>query len=190
LDDRRDDYSLSLREHTMLAKAPKLARRGVAALWNAPNEIIGATYGYLGHAAGHLGHAVAPEKFAKPEIRRNRGRPEFINNPAAMAGAIPIGSSTIYGDDPWSPQGRANWRGLEAEEGHPVWEHEDAHVPQGRQLGPAYLPSNLLGGAASLLLDRHPDTGKPYWHGPHNWNEQGPKQNPPRPWPQKERGQK
>lgn len=153
-------------------------------IWNAPNELVGKAYGYLGDAVGGVGHAFAPDRFAKPEIRRGPGQTEFINNPFASGGAVTIGSNILYEDDPYSPQGRKNWAGTEHDEGHPVWEHEQQHIHQARQLGPFYLPSNLAGGIAGLLFDRDKD-GRPDWHGEHNWNERGPQSNPPRPWASK-----
>ena len=117
----------------------------------------------------------------QPEIRRDHGQREFINNPFGTGGAITIGATTVYGDDPYSAaeradhDGREGWASWEAGEGHPVLEHEKRHTIQGRQLGPAYLPSNLLGGLNALLHGEN-------WHGDHNWNEQGPQSNPPHPW--------
>jgi hypothetical protein len=137
--------------------------------------VIGKTYGYLGDAVGEVGHAFAPSAFAKPEIRRGQGRTEFIKNPFATGGAITIGSNIIYEDDPYSPEGRKNWKATEDVERHPVWEHEQQHIPQARQLGPFYLPSNVFGGVNAMLHGED-------WHGPHNWNERGPQSNPPRPW--------
>jgi hypothetical protein len=58
----------------------------------------------------------------------------------------------------------------------PVGQHEEQHTYQGEQLGPFYLPSNILGGFAGTLIDGS-------WHGQHNWNEVGPQQNPTVPWP-------
>ncbi|HEX2800658.1 MAG TPA: hypothetical protein VHN73_01195, partial [Phenylobacterium sp.] len=149
-------------------------------IWNAPNEAVGKAAGYLGYGVGQVAHALAPGHFAQPEIRRYPDRTEFINNPVARGGAVTVGGNVIYGDDPYSPKGRQTWKGTEEREGHPVWEHEQQHIHQARLLGPLYLPSNILGLAASALLDRDaPIIG----HGPHNWNEVGPQMNPPRPWP-------
>ena len=55
-------------------------------------------------------------------------------------------------------------------------EHELAHVIQGNQLGPFYLPSNIFGGLAGLILNGGD------WHGAANWNEVGPQNTPPTPW--------
>ena len=100
---------------------------------------------------------------------------QFLNNPFGGVGAITIGNTTTYYDDPYSPDGRQHWAATERGEGHPVWEHERQHTIQGQQLGPLYLPSNLLGGLMALARDRD-------WHGPHNWNERGPQLHPARPW--------
>jgi len=106
---------------------------------------------------------------------------QFLNNPFGGVGAITIGNTTTYYDDPYSPAGRQHWAATERGEGHTVWEHERQHTIQGQQLGPLYLPSNLLGGLTALALDRD-RKGRPDWHGPHNWNERGPQLNPARPW--------
>jgi hypothetical protein len=65
-----------------------------------------------------------------------------------------------------------------------VQEHERQHTIQGQQLGPFYLPSNLLGGGLALLRDRDDEKNRD-WHGPSNWNERGPQQIPPAPWPRR-----
>lgn len=151
----------------------------VGQLFNAPNTAVGMTYGALGQATGEIAHAMNP-RVPQPRMVTRGGRTEFLNNPFAGAGAITIGEVTTYGDDPYSPEGRKNWRETERREGHPVWEHERQHVLQGRQLGPLYLPSNIAGGLTALahFRDRPDDP----WHGPRNWNERGPSINPPRPW--------
>lgn len=59
-----------------------------------------------------------------------------------------------------------------------VWKHEVQHTYQGQQLGPLYLPSNILGMAVDIAVH-----GPSSWaHGPANWNERGPGAWPPRPW--------
>lgn len=124
---------------------------------------------------GAVTHSFDPRK-PEPRMVTRGGRTEFLNNPFAAAGAITMGEVTTYGDDPYSAEGRKNWLGTEQREGHPVWEHERQHVLQGRRLGPAYLPSNALGGVTALMFDRD-------WHGLRNWNERGPQMNPAKPWP-------
>lgn len=156
------------------ARLTASVRNALGAAWNAPNEVIGKAYGYLGVGVGRVLHAWTPDR-REPEIRRGPGQTEFIHNPFAAAGAITIGSNIVYGDDPYSPEGRRTWKAVEDREGHPVWEHERQHIVQARQLGPLYLPSNLLGGLNARLHGED-------WHGPHNWNERGPQGNPPRPW--------
>lgn len=147
----------------------------VEQLFNAPNTAAGYAYGTLGQTVGSIAHAFNP-KAPAPRIVKRDGRTEFLNNPFAAAGAITLGEVTTYGDDPYSADGRKNWWRIEQREGHPVWEHERQHVLQGRRLGPAYLPSNALGGAMALMFDGD-------WHGPRNWNERGPQMNPAKPWP-------
>jgi hypothetical protein len=177
---------LSPGEQAILAQAPtlgdrrtSLVRDAIGKVWNGPNTVIGAIYGGLGMGAGEIAHvfAGAPE----PRVRWRNNALEFTNNPSATGGAITIGNTTIYEDDPYSPAGRQHWGETERREGHPVWEHEKQHTLQGQQFGPFYLPSNLVGGLTALTFDRDP-AGRPDWHGPHNWNEAGPQLNPARPW--------
>ncbi|MBT1077307.1 hypothetical protein KJB29_18935 [Geobacter grbiciae] len=56
-----------------------------------------------------------------------------------------------------------------------VGQHESQHTIQGEQLGPLYLPSNILGLAAGQIINGNT-------HGPANWNERGPQPTPPSPW--------
>lgn len=150
-------------------------------IWNGPNTALGALYGGVGHAIGWAEH-LAGRRPEAPTVQVRDNALQFLNNPFGGVGAITIGNTTTYNDDPYSPQGRANWAETERRDGHPVWEHERQHTLQGQQLGPAYLPSNLLGGLTALALDRD-QGGHPDWHGPHNWNERGPQLNPARAWP-------
>jgi hypothetical protein len=149
-------------------------------VWNAPNTVLGALYGGAGHLAGWGGHlaGVWPNR---PGVQARDNALQFINNPFGGVGAITIGNTTTYNDDPYDPNNHS-WDPPRGQPRVPVWEHEKQHTIQGQQLGPLYLPSNLAGGLAALMFDRDPK-GRPDWHGPHNWNEQGPKLDPPRPWP-------
>jgi hypothetical protein len=153
----------------------------VGALFNAPNTAVGLTYGSLGQAVGEIAFQAGLQAKA-PRVVRGPERTEFTNNPLANPGAITIGATTSYFDDPYDPVDRArHWARREAKEGHSVQEHEWQHTIQGRQLGPLYLPSNVAGGLTALILDRD-ELGRPDWHGPHNWNERGPQGAPARPW--------
>ena len=154
---------------------PVTVRDVVGQLFNAPNTAAGLTYGALGHAAGQVGYGLGMTE-RRPRIVRGSGKTEFVNNPLGGVGAITMGDTTTVFDDPYDAKDyEKDWKGIEAKEGHTVWEHERQHMMQGRQLGPLYLPSNLLGGATALLRDGD-------WHGESNWNERGPKSNPARPW--------
>ena len=156
------------------------AKDVVGMLFNAPNTALGLGYGYLGHGIGKLLYdpKTARQKGSPfegpPRIEKRRGRPEFVNNPFGGVGAITFGEATIYSRDPYEPNG--SWQDHRRLTGQSVEDHEDQHVIQGRHLGLAYLPSNLIGGLTALALDRN-------WHGERNWNERGPRMNPPRPWP-------
>ena len=139
---------------------------------------------------GELQHRMGKEvalgvKQGVPGVRWRNNAVQFTNNPFGGVSAITIGNTTTYQGDPDDPNDPFWYRyggdPRTFENGHSISQHEKQHTIQGQQLGPAYLPSNLLGGAMGLLLDRDED-GLPNWHGPHNWNERGPQANPPRPW--------
>ncbi|MDB5443708.1 MAG: repeat protein [Phenylobacterium sp.] len=177
-DDRGEATTVS----PLVVQPPKLSDRPgwrlaadvAGKLWNAPNTALGLLYGGAGMAVGEVSHLLGLQKRA-PGVQWRDNAVQFTNNPLGGAGAVTIGNTTTYSDDPYSPEGRRAWARVEANEGHPVWEHERQHTIQGQQLGPLYLPSNLLGGVNALLH------GEDWW-GKHNWNERGPKSNPPRPW--------
>ena len=140
--------------------------------WQGPNTALGLGYGLVGHGLGKvLG--------AKPRIQRTTDGLEFIGNPLGGVGAITLGSVTTYNGDPYNPNDKRWYPNGEdprtADNGHSYQEHEKQHRTQARQLGPLYLPSNLLGGVYALVRDGD-------WHGPRNWNEAGPQANPSRPW--------
>lgn len=157
-----------------------LAANALGRLNNWPNTQLGLVLGLGGHTVGYAQHALGLAPKA-PRIGVGKNAIEFMNNPAAPLGAVTLGNTTIYDDDPYDPTNRS-WDVIERREGHSVQEHETQHTYQGEQLGPLYLPSNLLGGATALLRDRN-ERGKPDWHGVSNWNERGPKSHPARPWP-------
>ena len=152
-----------------LADAPRRRQAGpdlpdvAGKLWNLPNTVLGLGYGLAGHVAGEL-NRLRPGDQPDPRIQFGHNAVEFINNPAGGVSAITIGNTTAYNDDPYR------------EHDEDYMAHERAHTIQGQQLGPGYLPSNILGGALGLIRDGE-------WHGPSNWNERGPQENPPRPWP-------
>lgn len=166
-------------KQAILDRAPRLgwrerAARAAGQAWNSPNTALGLLYGAAGYGAGAVRHTLSPGA-PVPSVAMRDGRVAFLNNPGAGRGALTLGEATLYGDDPWSAEGRAGWSSVEAREQHSVWTHEAQHVRQGRMLGPAYLPSNVAGGLAALVADGD-------WHGPHNWNEVGPQMHPARPW--------
>jgi hypothetical protein len=142
-------------------------RGSVAAkIWNLPNSAIGAAYGGLGYLAGWPSKWLGLQEGA-PGITTGNNAIQFTHNPLmAPDAAITLGNVQIFHGKPTD---------------HPIndpttiGEHEEQHTYQGEQLGPLYLPSNILGGLAAELVDG-------YWHGPHNWNEVGPRQPTPVPW--------
>lgn len=180
-----DGPGLTLDDQVALAKAPM--RRGwrdiAGKIWNAPNTAIGLAYGGLGDVVGEAGHALGVWE-QKPAIRWRDNAVQFVHNPFGGVGAITIGNTTTYNGDPYDPHD-STWYpknlfpgGVDIdaiENGHSIGHHEQAHTWQGEQLGPLYLPSNVLGGLNALMHGED-------WHGAHNWNEVGPKANPPRRW--------
>ncbi len=146
-------------------------------IWNAPNTVVGLAYGGVGHMAGLAAGT-------KPYVTTGANAIQFRNNPLGGAGAITLGNTTTYDDDPADPN--STWSRYHKVHPEPIWEHERQHTIQGQQLGPFYLPSNLLGGGLALLRDRDIDR-RPDWHGPSNWNEWGPQETPPKPWPSRSR---
>jgi hypothetical protein len=93
---------------------------------------------------------------------------QFLAHPLMLPRyAATLGNVILYGHDA-SPK----CLGMD---GNVLGEHERQHTMQGEMLGVLYLPSNLLGGAAGMILDGG-------WYGRRNWNERGPQRHPPRPW--------
>jgi hypothetical protein len=164
-----------------LARAPKVALPFLTDLAgkvnNLPNTAIGVAAGVSGHIAGQIFPEV--HKQGVPRVSVGGNAVEFRNNPVAKPGAVTLGNVTIYGDDPYDPNNHG-WDKQERIEGHSVQDHEKPHTYQGQQLGPLYLPSNLLGGLNAMIHGQD-------WHGDANWNERGPQLNPPRPWAPKRR---
>lgn len=141
-------------------------------IWSAPNTLAGMAYGGAGHAVGlAMG--------TKPYVAVGANAIQFRNNPFGGVGAVTLGNTTTYSEDPTDP--RSTWVKNHRAGSVPVWEHERQHTIQGQQLGPLYLPSNALGGGLALLRDRD-SKNRPNWHGPSNWNEWGPQETPPVPW--------
>ena len=126
----------------------------LGAIWNAPNTLLGTALGFAGVPFG-------------AGVNVDNNAIQFTQHLFMIpGGAITIGNAVIYGKKA-GPTVIRN--------GTPMANHERQHTLQGQQLGPLYLPSNILGGTAGLLFN-----GK--WHGAANWNETGPKSIPPTPW--------
>ncbi len=120
----------------------------------------------MGLGYGALGYGVGLLKGSRPGISLGHNAVQFTNNPFGGVSAITLGNTSIYNMDP----NRIYPNGASAAD------HEAQHTYQGELLGPLYLPSNIAGGLWALLRNHD-------WHGPANWNETGPQQSPPRPWP-------
>ena len=147
-------------------RKPQADRNVLGKIWNSPNTALGTLVGLAGHGVGKV-------MGKNPRIRVRDNAIQFTNNPVGGVSAITLGNTVIWNGDPYDPK---NSKG-------PLWpdpqnaiEHEKQHTYQGEQLGPIYLPSNVLGGLNSVVRGEG-------WHGAGNWNETGPLQNPPRPWP-------
>jgi hypothetical protein len=135
-------------------------------IWNLPNTALGLAYGGAGYLAGLANYELGGQEQA-PGIQLGNNAIQFTNNPFGGVSAITIGNAEVFGN-----------RALMGSDGQPIGApHEEQHTYQGEQLGPLYLPSNLLGGITAEVLGGD-------WHAPQNWNETGPQQNPPVPWPQ------
>lgn len=175
----------------MIARAPKLkdrpryidrAKDVAGKVWAAPNTAIGLAYGLAGTAVGAA-------MGTNPKIRRGENGIDFVNNPLAGLGAITLGNTTSWGQDPKDP--RSFWY-TDQEPWTPEREaqnfrHEAAHTRQSEQLGPLYLPANIIGGVSSVIAGKPKDGDPSRWHTDVNFMERGPKQNPPAPWPRRPR---
>jgi RHS repeat-associated protein len=123
-------------------------------LWNLQNTVVGLTWGAIGMAFGDV------------KVTIGNNAIQFENHPFMHGGAITLGNTISYSSDfgPNTPIKNGT-----------VGQHEYQHTIQGEQLGPLYLPSNILGLIAGVIING--DT-----HGPANWNERGPESTPPKPW--------
>lgn len=134
--------------------------------WNLPNTVAGLAYGGTGYLAGLANYELGGQD-QPPGIQLGNNAIQFTNNPFGGVSAITIGNAEVFG----------NKASTSGPDGQPIAApHEQQHTYQGEQLGPLYLPSNLLGGIAAEMLGGN-------WHAAQNWNETGPQQNPPVPWP-------
>lgn len=174
-----------------LSQAPGAERRagvgrsvvadGLGKIWNAPNTVMGLGDGLAGHLAGEF-NRLRPGDQPDPRVQLAHNAVEFIDKPLGGVSAITLGNTTTYRDDPYDPRDKRWYPNGEdprtVENGHSCMEHTEKHTVQGQQLGPAYLPSNLLGGLNALI-------GGQDCHGPRNWNETGPQGRPSQPWPRR-----
>jgi len=137
----------------------------IGKVWNLPNSLIGLGAGALGYLAGWPSYWLDLQD-ERPRITAGNNSVQFTDNPFGGPSAVTLGNVEVFGYGPNAK--RINHERMK--------QHEEQHTYQGEQLGPLYLPSNILGGLTGLLIDGG-------WHGPHNWNEVGPQQRPPVPWP-------
>ena len=137
-------------------------------IWNAPNSLIGLGFGSLGYLAGWPSYLLGLQD-NPPEILTGNNALQFTDSPLMAPGsAITLGNVEVFKGKPTDLISKNSPITME--------QHEEPHTNQGELLGVGYLPSNIFGGLTAMLIDG-------YWHGPHNWNEVGPQQNPPVPWP-------
>ena len=162
------ELMLTPRDWAVLAKyrKPRDDRNILGKIWNAPNTALGTLVGVAGYGAGKV-------MGKNPRISVRDNAIQFTNNPAGGVSAVTLGNAVIWNGDPYDPK---NSRGRFWRDPQNAIEHEKQHTYQGEQLGPLYLPSNVLGGLNSVVRGEG-------WHGSGNWNEVGPLRNPPRPWP-------
>ncbi|MBF0285969.1 MAG: hypothetical protein HQL51_16085 [Magnetococcales bacterium] len=123
-------------------------------VWNLPNTAVGLVWGAIG---AMLGGKVS---FGNNAIQ--------VTDHPGMQTDITLGNTISYSKKT-GPTALTSSNTTYAD-------HERAHTHQGEALGPLYLPSNILGLLIGQLVDGN-------HHGPHNWNEVGPQQNPAKPWP-------
>ena len=122
---------------------------------NLPNTVLGLTLGAIGLLFG-----------ARVSVGNNAI--QFLGHPLMLARfAATIGNVVLYG--------RRVTPASVGFDGNLLGDHERQHTIQGEHLGVLYLPSNLFGGLAGLLVSGD-------WYGRANWNERGPQQHPSRPW--------
>ena len=137
-------------------------------IWNLPNTIVGGAWALANRAFGG-------------EFSIQNGAIVLENAPLQPEGsAITLGDVVVFGgraSDVFPPQAP-----------YTIGQHEFAHLPQGRVLGPLYLPANVVGWTASLAHFAARGFSAQGWlspvHGPLNFMERGPLSTPPRatPW--------
>ena len=137
-------------------------------IWNGPNTVLGTAYGLIGIPTGGIGFEHGQLQFRGNLLQRLL---------SGNSGAITLGDAGIYpsGFGPQTP-------GTSGPTAQTVGLEESYHSRQGRILGPAYLPANLVGGILGLIVNGS-------WHGGPippfngaNFMERGPHANPPRRW--------
>lgn len=137
-------------------------------IWNVPNTALGVAYGLIGIPTKGIGFEHGQMQFRGNLLQRLL---------SANSGAITLGDAGVYpsGFGPQTP-------GTSGPTAQTVGLEESYHSRQGRVLGPAYLPANLVGGILGLIRNGS-------WHGGPippfngaNFMERGPHANPARRW--------
>jgi RHS repeat-associated protein len=158
-------------------------------IWNLPNTIIGAAYGLAGMAVGAVAslawgalHVASLGRLGGFSwfgggISFANGQIQFTGSVLQRGlgwvftgggnGAITLGDVGIY------PPGFGPGTVMDTASGQTLGLEESFHSQQGRILGPAYLPANIIGGVLGVARNG-------YWHGPANFMERGPHLVPPR----------
>jgi hypothetical protein len=142
---------------------PHHAAQILGKIWNFPNTALGWVWGELG---GLLG--AAPDYGSS-----GHNALVYEDHPFQKAGALTLGNTIHVPNDIDE---------IFPGDTEPVWMHEIQHTYQGQQLGPLYLPSNILGqlsafGAALFTKMNYYDANMSL-----NWNERGPYAKPSVPW--------
>lgn len=148
---KQNNQPLDPKDHNVGHRAAQLLGK----IWNLPNTIVGLAWGGLGKVIDWNGVGVSCQHNAVM----------FSHHPLQFFGSLTVGNAMFL-----DVGANDSYRG----DLGPVWWHEIFHTLQGQQLGPLYLPSNILGqmtaGAIGIF------TGYDYANQNFNWNERGPYQ--------------
>jgi len=135
-------------------------------IWALPDTIIGLGIGLVGYGISAAAYGLGLQD-TMPQIQILHGAIEFTNNVAMfLGGAMTLGFTQMFA-------------GLESDlygSGQIGWMHEGAHIPQGEELGPLYIPAAAASLLAGVIFNGNS-------HGPASFMETGPDYPEPQPWP-------
>lgn len=143
--------------------------------WNSPNTAIGLVWGIVGLIAETVKFPFTGDWDFRISFAHNAIQ---FEGHEIMTTAVTFGNTISYAgsqnDPAYSPALDQATYGVLLYNGE-TWQHEMQHTYQGEQLGPLYLPSNVLG----MIMG---ELGGGGHHGPWNWNERGPQSAIPQIW--------